>query len=100
MAALLLVVAGGLYEPVKRQFGTRDRAVIASAAFTEQYTLSHAMSEKLEGAGFRAERRQGMAYGVQHLALQQGEVDCMVTYTGDVWTLLMKRQDYADPTPP
>src|SRR4030095_11206989 len=70
--------------------------VIASAAFTEQYILSHAVSEKLEAAGFRTERREGMAYGIQHLALQRGEVDCLVAYTGDVWTLLMKRQEYAD----
>jgi osmoprotectant transport system permease protein len=70
--------------------------VVASAAFNEQYTLSHVMSEKLTAAGFRPERRQGMGYGVQHLALGRGEVDCMVTYTGDVWTLLMKRQDTLD----
>lgn len=94
--ALLLLVAGGLYEPVTRWLGGSNRVVVASAAFNEQYTLSHAMSEKLEAAGFRPERRQGMGYGVQHLALQRGEVDCMVAYTGDVWTLLMKRQDYAD----
>jgi len=93
---LLLVTFGGLYEPVTRWFGGSNRVVIASASFTEQYTLSHAMSQKLEPAGFRPERRQGMGFGVQHLAIQRNEVDCMVTYTGDVWTLLMKRQDYAD----
>ncbi len=97
LAGVLVVVAAGLYEPVTRWFRKHDRVVIASASFTEQYTLSHAMSRKLEAAGFRPERRQGMAYGVQHLALQRGEVDCLVTYTGDVWTLLMKRHDYADP---
>jgi osmoprotectant transport system permease protein len=70
--------------------------VVASAAFTEQYTLSHAIAAKLEGAGFRPERREGMNYGVQQLALQQGEVDCLVAYTGDVWSLLMKRKYVAD----
>jgi osmoprotectant transport system permease protein len=98
-AGLLLVTAGGLYEPVTRwfSFGAGDRAVIASSSFTEQYVLSQALAQKLEGAGFHPERREGMGYGIQHMALQRGDVDCMVTYTGDVWTLLMKRQDFQDP---
>lgn len=95
-AALVVLVAGALYEPISRLFGGSSHAAVASAAFNEQYILSHAMSEHLEQAGFRSERRQGMGYGVQHLALQRGEVDCMVAYTGDVWTLLMKRQDTVD----
>lgn len=77
---LLLLVVAGMYEPVSRWLGGSNRGVVASAAFNEQYTLSHAMSEKLEAAGFRPERRQGMGYGVQHLALQRGEVDCMVAW--------------------
>lgn len=92
-AGLALVTAAGLYEPVKRRLGGGERAVIASASFTEQYVLSHALGRLLEGEGFRPERREGMGYGVQYLALQRGEVDCMVAYTGDVWALLMKRRD-------
>jgi osmoprotectant transport system permease protein len=94
---LLAVTAGGLYEPVTRWFGGGDRAVIASASFTEQYILSQALAQKLEAADFRPERREGMGYGIQFLALRRGDVDCMVTYTGDVWTLFMKRQDFQDP---
>ncbi len=97
LAGLLLVTIGGLYEPVTRWLGKDNQVVIASAAFTEQYTLAHAVSRKLETAGFRPRRREGMAYGVQHTALQRGDVDCLVTYTGDVWSLLMKRQDFEDP---
>lgn len=96
-AGLLVVAVGvGLVEPTVRRLDGGNRVVIASAAFSEQYTLSHAISAKLEGAGFRAERREGMNYGLQHLALQQGEVDCLVVYTGDVWSLLMKKTDVAD----
>jgi osmoprotectant transport system permease protein len=96
-AGLLLVTAGGLYEPVMRWFGGGNRAVIASASFTEQYILSHALAQDLEAAGFRPERREGMGYGIQLMALQRNDVDCLVTYTGDVWTLLMKRQEFTDP---
>ncbi len=92
---LVAAVGVGLAEPTGRRLDD-DRVVVASAAFTEQYTLSHAISARLDGAGFRAERREGMGYGLQHSALQQGEVDCLVAYTGDVWSLLMKRTDVAD----
>ncbi len=96
-AGILVVAVGvGLVEPTSRRLDGGNRVVVASAAFTEQYTLSHAISTKLEGAGFRAERREGMNYGLQHLALQQGEVDCLVAYTGDVWSLLMKKTEVAD----
>jgi osmoprotectant transport system permease protein len=94
---LLLVIAGGLYEPVTRWLGDSDRPVVASSSFTEQYILSHALEDKLRAAGFHPELSQGMGYGIQFLALQRNEVDCLVTYTGDVWTLLMQRQDFLDP---
>lgn len=93
---LAVAVGVGLAEPTSRRLAGGNRVVVASAAFTEQYTLSHAISTRLEGAGFRPERREGMNYGVQHLALQQGEVDCLVAYTGDVWSLLMKKTEVAD----
>ncbi|MBA4065779.1 MAG: ABC transporter permease [Isosphaera sp.] len=95
-AGLLLVVAGGLYEPVSRWLGGGNRAVVACASFTEQYTLSHALARRLEAAGFHTERREGMGYGMLHVALRRGDVDCMVAYTGDVWTMLMKRQDFSE----
>ncbi len=98
VAGLLLVTAGGLYEPVKRWFaGGDNRVVIASAAFSEQYILAHTLAHNLEAAGFRSDRREGMAFGLQLLALRSNDVDCLVNYTGDVWTLVMKRQDVKDP---
>lgn len=96
-AGLLLVIAGGLYGPVNRWVSDDKPAVIASAAFTEQYVMSHALSQKLEAAGFKSERREGMGYGIQLMALKRNDVDCLVIYTGDIWTLLMKRRDFADP---
>jgi len=96
VAGLLLVTAGGLYEPVSRWLDSGDRATVGGAAFSEQFTLSHAMTEKLEAAGLRVDRREGMGYGILHVAIQRGDVDCMVAYTGDVWSLLMKRKDHVE----
>src|SRR5262249_6825645 len=97
VAGLLLVIAGGLYGPVKRWVAGGDQAGIASAGFTEQYVLSRTLAQGLEEAGFRTDRREGMGYGIQLMALQRGEVDCLVTYTGDVWSMVMKRRDFLGP---
>src|SRR5262249_28752179 len=43
VAGLLLVTAGGLYDPVARWLGGGNRAVIAGTGFTEQYVLCHAL---------------------------------------------------------
>jgi osmoprotectant transport system permease protein len=95
-AALLLVTAVGLYEPVTRWLPGGNRAVIASAPFTEQYILSHALARRLEAAGFHADQRDGMSYGIQMEALRRNQADCGVVYTGDVWSLLMKEPNIAD----
>ena len=94
---LLLVSAAGLIEPAKRWVAGGDkRVVIANAAWTEQYILSHTLAQAVEDAGYRPDRREGMAYGLQLLALKHNDVDCLVTYTGDIWSMLMKRQDFQD----
>jgi osmoprotectant transport system permease protein len=38
-----------------------------------------------------------MSEGIQFQALFHSQVDCMVNYTGNVWTLLMKRQEFKSP---
>src|ERR1051325_2119501 len=74
---LLLVSAFGLYAPVKRWLaGGDNRVVIASTTFTEQYILSHALAQNLEKVGFHPDRREGMAYGLQFMALRVNKVDC------------------------
>ena len=37
-----------------------------------------------------------MSEGIQFVALRSGEIDCMVNYTGNIWTLLMKRRNFPD----
>jgi osmoprotectant transport system permease protein len=96
--ALGLVLAGGLAGPVARAFGGAGKpAVVSSGPFTEQHILNEVLARELEGAGLRVDRRTGMSEGIQFLALFHGEVDCMVNYTGNVWTLVMKETEVADP---
>ncbi len=94
-AGVLLVLAGGLYRPVVRALTPRgEQVVVASGSFSEQQVLSAALGQELEQAGFRPERHQAMSEGIQFQALFRNQVDVMVNYTGNVYTLLMHRQDF------
>jgi osmoprotectant transport system permease protein len=94
--ALVAVLAGGLYDPAARLLAGHDRAVISSAPYSEQYVLSHVLARRLKAAGFHPDQRDGMSDGIRFEALRRNQVDCLVTYTGDVWTLLMHRKDIVD----
>lgn len=94
---LFLVTVLGLYNPIARWLHGGNRVVIATQTFSEQYVLSHALSHHLETAGFQPDRRDGMSLGIVMEALRRGQVDCVVTYTGDVWAVLMKRSDVVPP---
>jgi osmoprotectant transport system permease protein len=93
-AGLLLVLAGGLYGPVMKLFAP-PALVVANAPFTEQHILSEVLKANLEAAGFPVDQRQGMAEGVQFLALRRGKIDCCVNYSGNIWAILMRRSDPA-----
>jgi osmoprotectant transport system permease protein len=96
-AALLLLVGLGLYQPAARALvRPADRVVVASGPFTEQHILGAALAGELAQAGFSVEQRPGMSEGIQFQALFHGQVDCMVNYTGNVYTLLMKREVFPD----
>jgi osmoprotectant transport system permease protein len=67
--------------------------VVATSAFSEQYILSEVIKGRLEQAGFRADQRFGVGGAIRFLALRHNQIDCSVTYTGDVWTTVMRRKD-------
>jgi osmoprotectant transport system permease protein len=95
-AGLFLVLAGGLYGPIVRLF-LPPAPIVASAPFTEQHILSEVLTDRLQHAGFRVDRRPGMGETIQFLALRHNQIDCCVNYTGNVWATLMKRKDVQDP---
>ena len=37
-----------------------------------------------------------MSEGIQIEALRHNQIDCMVNYSGNIWTLVMKRKDFLD----
>jgi osmoprotectant transport system permease protein len=95
-AGLLLLLGAGLYGPVSKLLGPAPEYV-AGAPFTEQHILTEVMKEKLRSAGFAVEQRKGMGEGVQFLALRGNQIDCCINYTGNIWAVLMKEKESAEP---
>jgi osmoprotectant transport system permease protein len=96
-AGLLLIAGTGLYDPATRVLAPgSSRVAIGSGPFTEQHILSELMARQLESADFRPDRRKSMSEGIQFMALQHGQVECIVNYSGNIWTLVMKRQEFQD----
>ncbi len=94
---LFLVLVAGLIPLFSRYLGPEENwAMIGSGPFTEQHVLSEVLQRKLEAAGFHADKRRSMSEGIQLMALRRNQIDCMVNYSGNIWTLVMKREDFAD----
>jgi osmoprotectant transport system permease protein len=94
---LLLVLGGGLYEPLAMAFSPGvQRATVGNLEFTEQHILGEVLAERLRSAGFDVELKKGLAENIQFQALCDGSIDCCVEYTGNIWAREMKRTDFAD----
>lgn len=97
-AGLLLAAVGSLYYPAVRFLdGRANPARIASGPFTEQHILSELLAEHLAAAGFRPDQRTGMSEGIQFKGLIHNDIDCIVNYTGNIWTLVMKEESFVGP---
>jgi osmoprotectant transport system permease protein len=87
----LLLVIGASLAPL---FGGEDkRIVIGTKSFEEQYILGALIGDELDKAGFKTVRRDGLGSTVIFRALEAGDVDVYVDYSGTLWTTAMKRTD-------
>jgi osmoprotectant transport system permease protein len=98
VAAICLVVAigGALATPIVNAFRPPP-IVVASAQFTEQFILSEVIREKLETTGEHVDQRQGMGETIVFLGLKHNQIDCAISYTGDVWATMMKKKEVESP---
>src|SRR5262249_8018609 len=92
---LLLVFGGGLYGAVKPMLRPSPRVVVASGAIAEQRILVEAMTDRLATTGCVSDRRR-LSGTIAWLALRNNSADCFISYTGDIWSTLMKRNEPAD----
>jgi len=69
---------------------------IGAKNFSEQYILARLIGARLEKAGYHVAYREGLGSAVAFRALQSGDIDVYVEYSGTLWTGTMGRSD----TPP
>lgn len=94
-AVLLLAGVGASAAPALLQ-STHPTYVVGAKNFSEQYILADLIGSRLTAAGAEVARRDGLGSAVAFRALEAGEVDVYVDYSGTLWTNVMKRRD----TPP
>ncbi|HVU21691.1 MAG TPA: glycine betaine ABC transporter substrate-binding protein [Rhizomicrobium sp.] len=90
-AAGLLIVIGASLSPLLGS--ERKSIIIGTKSFEEQYILGALIGDRLEKAGYSTTRRDGLGSAVIFHALEAGDVDVYVDYTGTLWTTQMKRSD-------
>jgi osmoprotectant transport system permease protein len=64
---------------------------IGGKTYTEQYILVEALRQRLERVGIHVEVVQSLGSTVVFDALDKGDIDAYVDYSGTVWTNLMRR---------
>ena len=90
-AALLAIGAGAAVAPSLK--APQARYVIGAKNFSEQFILAELMGERLKAAGAAAQTRQGLGSAVIFRALQSGDLDVYVDYSGTLWTNVLGRRD-------
>lgn len=71
-----------------------ERSVTVGAKnFSEQYILARLIGGRLERAGYRVVYREGLGSAVAFRALESGDIDVYVDYSGTLWTGAMGRKD-------
>ncbi len=72
-----------------------DPVTIGSKTFTEQYILSELMAQQIEQTTGNLTRVvQSLGSTVAFNALESGEIDLYVDYSGTIWTTIMGRNNF------
>ena len=87
----LLIMIGASLLPLLG--GETTTVTIGTKSFEEQYILGALIGDRLEKAGYRTVRRDGLGSTVIFHALEAGDVDVYVDYSGTLWTTAMNRND-------
>ena len=67
--------------------------VVGAKNFSEQFILASLMQDRLQRAGATVQRKDGLGSAVIFRALQSGDIDVYVDYSGTLWTNQMGRKD-------
>ena len=113
LAVLAAIAVFGIAPFVAESFGTREggRRTVADAegkgepglssartitvgskGFTEQYILSDYLQAELEAKGADVAAKPNMGSTILFDALESGEIDVCIDYSGTIWSAIMKRE--------
>ena len=67
--------------------------VVGTKNFEEQYILGALIEQRLRAAGLAPSRRDGLGSSILFHALEAGDVDVYVDYSGTIWANQMHRSD-------
>ncbi|MDB5684831.1 MAG: transporter permease, partial [Sphingomonas bacterium] len=88
------LIAAGLIAALGLAFVPgRATVTIGAKNFSEQYILARVIGARLEDAGYRVRYREGLGSAVAFRALEQGDIDVYVDYSGTLWGNAMGRTD-------
>jgi osmoprotectant transport system substrate-binding protein/osmoprotectant transport system permease protein len=90
----LAVLAAGIAAAALPAGASHGRGyVIGAKNFSEQFILAELMAERLDVAGQRAVRKEGLGSAIIFRALASGDIDAYVDYSGTLWTNILGRSD-------
>lgn len=72
--------------------GGKQKVVVGSKNFTEQYVVAEMVALQLEEAGYTVDRKFGMSSFAMRQALLAGQIDICVDYTGTGWNAYLKQE--------
>jgi osmoprotectant transport system permease protein len=87
---VVLLIAAALMPSLSR---ARQSYVVGAKTFTEQYILAALLTQRLQAAGLPATTREGLGSSVIFNALESGDIDAYVDYSGTLWANQMHRTD-------
>jgi osmoprotectant transport system permease protein len=92
----IAIVVAGLALAAAALIGpARATVTIGAKNFSEQFILARLIGDRLERAGYAVTYREGLGSGVALHALQGGDIDAYVEYSGTIWADSMHRTDRA-----
>jgi osmoprotectant transport system permease protein len=96
-SASSILALAALYAIVSPFFGPEERVRVGAKPFTEQYILAEVLRAEIDPAVDEdIVVLRSLGSNVAFDALEAGDLDLYVEYTGTVWTALMRRREIPD----
>ena len=93
LAGLIGLLAGTALAIAPLLHAAPKSYVVGAKNFSEQFILASIIDGKLQAAGASVQRKDGLGSAVVFRALQAGDIDVYVDYSGTLWTNVLGRTD-------